>query len=194
MQTTSRPDHLWPGDLEEYVRCCATKTKTEVGYRETENSTMQEDWDASTLSIWKMLSSQKPRKTRWKCWKCRWKQLCLVKSGKLSARKLSAGLILGDQSMHASGKPTNLPESVWRELILKIMKITLQERDLIHWVITILCTSSSLCLKHWKYRKRKPQRTKNRNSSRKCHHGNWRKSGVTTLMDICHLNNSEFEP
>ena len=44
-------------------------------------------------------------------------------------------------------KPTNLWESVWQELYPKIMKIVLQERGSIREVITILCTSLSLCPK-----------------------------------------------
>ena len=54
-------------------------------------------------------------------------------------------------------KPTNLRESIWKELYMTI----LQERESIHWNITILCTNLFLCLKQWKYLKQKQQWTKN---------------------------------
>ena len=67
-------------------------------------------------------------KKRGKSWLQRgWKQLYFASSGKPSARKLAPGLILGNQSVLASWKPADPPGSVWRELNLKIMKITVWE-------------------------------------------------------------------
>ena len=48
-------------------------------------------------------------------------------------------------------RPTNLCEYLWKDLRTRIMKITLQEEEWIHWVTTIWCTNVFLCLKEWKY-------------------------------------------
>ena len=92
----------------------------------------------------------------------------------------------------------------------KIMKITLLGSDSIRWVIAILCTSSFLCPNQWISLMRKPLCTKKGKNSKNCRHGQWwksrarersfmrhRKEGRTvhfsTLMDVCHLKNSEME-
>ena len=110
------------------VQSNSTKIEARMGNRKTEARPCQK---VDSL-IREILSSKKPLRTRGKSWTCRWKQLCLVKSGKQSARKLAPGLILGNQNMHASQTPTNPPGSVWRKLNLKIMKITLPVRESIH--------------------------------------------------------------
>ena len=54
------------------------------------------------------------------------------------------------QSTHASLKPTNLRDCVWKELFIKVMNIILQGEEIIHWTITFLGTNFFLCLKKWK--------------------------------------------
>ena len=76
--------------------------------------------------------------------------------GDLSRWKRSAA-----QNTLALLKPTNPRESVWKELYIIIMKTTLQGKESIHWVITILCTHLFLCLKQWRYMKQKQQWIKN---------------------------------
>ena len=65
---------------------------------------------------------------------------------------LWASPALANRSMHASWKAHESTRKRFRnELCQKITKIALQGRGLIHQVITILCTSSFLCPKQWKY-------------------------------------------
>ena len=80
-----------------------------------------------------------------------------ARSGEERTRKLVALLMLPRQKTHASLKPTNLRESVWKELYTKIMETTLQGKESIHWATNILCTSLFLCPKQWKYQMRKQQ-------------------------------------
>ena len=56
------------------------------------------------------------------------------------------------------------------------MKTTSQEKESIHWTITILCISLFLFLKQWKYLKQKQQWTNIRKNWRKYQYDNWRKS------------------
>ena len=58
-------------------------------------------------------------------------------------------------------KPTNLWGYAWKDLITRIMQITLQEKAWIHWVTTILCTNLFLCVKQWKYQMQRQQWRKN---------------------------------
>ena len=145
--------------------------KSKDGQWKNRSSTTQESWEASTLSILKMLNSKKPFKTNGRSWKCHWKQPCLIRSGTARTRK-------PDQSMLVSWKPKYPQESELKEFNTEIKKITLQEKDSVHWVSTIMCSSSSLCLKRWKFWMRKPRWTRNGRSSKNCQHSNWRKSGA----------------
>ena len=112
--------------------------------------------DLSWSKIWSGMSKASQRrdeefketmkKTRGQRWNCPWKQPRLARFENLGTEKPMAKTnpTLANQSMHASYKLTNLREIVWRDLCLKIMKIALQERDSIDWVITILRTTSLL--------------------------------------------------
>ena len=93
------------------------------------------------------------------------------KSRGRECRRLVA--LFARQNTHASLKPTNLRESVWKGLHTKIMKITLHEKEQINWTITILCANIFRCLKQWIHQMRKLQWIKNGESYQ---HGTCRKS------------------
>ena len=82
--------------------------------------------------------------------KFRCQQQCLAISGEERTRKLVAILMLPRPNTRASLKPTNLRESVWKELYIKIIKTTLQGKTKISYASSIL-----------KYQMRKQQWTKN---------------------------------
>ena len=99
---------------------------------------------------------------------------------------------------------------VWKNLCQIIMRTILQERETIHYKVTIWYRNLFLCLKLWKFLLQKQQwikygknlekilawdLTKVRNKSEvideartKC-----RKVHFASLMDICHLKNAELE-
>ena len=100
-------------------------------------------------------------------------------------------------------------DCVWENLYQIIMKTILQEKETIHCSITIWCTNLFLCLKQWKFRQRKQQWTRNGKNWRKFRRGIWRKleerkrwsmrqgrrakkNHFASLMDICHLKNTEL--
>ena len=142
----------------------------------------------------------------------RWQQHILARLKEERKRKLVAILMLPRQNTHASLKPTNLRESVWKEPYTKIMKTIFRRKESTHWTTTILCRSLFPCLKLWKYQMRKQQCTKNLTNPRKYRHGSWRKVRnkkkrwsmkqekrsntvhFASSRDICHFKNSKLEP
>ena len=104
-------------------------------------------------------------------------------------RKLVALRMLARQNTHASLKPTNLRENVWKELYTKIMKTILQGKELIHWAITILFTSLFLCPKQWKHQMRKQQWKKNGKNSRRYRHGSGRSQVIAEAWNLTKVRN-----
>ena len=153
-------------DVEKSVRCSATKRKTKLVDRETEARQCK-----------KVERYLFHRSGRW-----RWRKLevpmpaaCLAEPDAKSTGKPVAFWIIVRQNTHASLKPTNLRESVRKELYIKVMKTTLQEQESIHWTTSILCANLFQCLKQWKHQVRKRHWTKNEKTW-KYWHGNWWKS------------------
>ena len=70
------------------------------------------------------------KKTRGQSWKFRCQQQCFARSREERTGKLVTFLMLARQNTHALLKPTNLRESVWKELCTNIMKTILQERGI----------------------------------------------------------------
>ena len=150
------------------------------------------------------------KKMREESWKFRCQQQCLAKTKGVKG-KLVALLMLARQNTHASLKPTNRRERVWKTLSTKIMKTTLQGKESTHWNTTISCTNWVPCLKarkipdakaavdrEWAKLEQIPawQLTKVRNKKEVIDEA--RKEGkifhFASLMDICHLKYSELEP
>ena len=75
--------------------------------------------------------------------------------------------------MHASWRLMSPRDNVWNHLYRKFMKIISQAKGSIRWVTSIWCTSWFLCLKRWKFWRRRQQWTKNGRSSKSCQRGNW---------------------
>ena len=65
-------------------------------------------------------------------WKFRCQQQCLAEPDAQSTGKPVAFWLIARQNTHASLKPTNLREGVWKELFMKVMKIILQEEELVN--------------------------------------------------------------
>ena len=149
IQATWRPDHLSPEIWLGMWKAAQRREKQQwaIEKPKLDNSG---NWEASILSIQKILSWKKPWKNARKSWNCQWKQSCFVRSRTISARKLAANRTLADRSMHASWTVTNLRESVWKELCFKIMKITSRRKGSIREVTTIWCTNLFPCLEQWK--------------------------------------------
>ena len=61
-----------------------------------------------------------------------WKQLCLARSERTSTGRPVAHLAFARQKWHALSKPTNLQQSVWKELYLNIMNTIVQGKEAIH--------------------------------------------------------------
>ena len=102
----------------------------------------------------------------------------LQDQGKNVQGNLSQSWFSQDQipNTHASLKPTNLRESLWKELCKKIMKDHFAGKGMIHWTITILYTSLFPCFKQWRYWMRQLRSKKNATNSWKYQRGSWRKS------------------
>ena len=71
-------------------------------------------------------------KMREEGWKFGCQQQWLARPDEESTGKLVGLLVFAKQDTHVSLKPTNLREIVWKELYIKIMKTTVEERESIH--------------------------------------------------------------
>ena len=108
-------------------------------------------------------------------------------------------------------RPTNLWGYAWKGLRTKTMKTTSQEEIWIHWVTITWCTNLILCLKPWKYQMQWQQwknkgkklekipawqltKVSNENEVVAAARNEGRKVHFASLMDLCHLKNSELEP
>ena len=144
---------------------------------------MLENWEVFISLTRQMQSSRNLLCTRGKSWKFRCQHPGHARSGEESTRRLVELLVRARQNTHSSLKPTNLRESVRKELYIKIMKTTLQEKESIHWTITILCISLFLS-QAMKTPDAKAAVAKERNSW-KDWHGSWRKSETKEVMRWC---------
>ena len=80
------------------------------------------------------------------------------------------------KTLHVSWKPVNPHECVWKNLYRNIMRTISQEKETIHYSITIWYTKLFLCLKQWRYPQQKQQWLKNVRNLRRFWRGTWRKS------------------
>ena len=132
-------------NLESYVESVEAKRKAKVGHRKTEAWQCQKiAWffidpaDAEFKEIMKnarrKLDVPMPAAMLCRSRREEYRDTCSVSE---NVR----------QNTHALLKPTNLRESVWTELFIKVMKIILQGKEWVRWTTTILCTHIFLCLK-----------------------------------------------
>ena len=107
--------------------------KSKSGSSKNRNSTMCENYEVFTSLTQKTQGSRKP-----------WKRIVSCKITKSLHRETCCHSQV--KNLHASWKPTNPQESVWKEPYLMMMT-TLQEKDVTLWFMTNLCTSLLLCSK-----------------------------------------------
>ena len=86
--------------------------------------------------------------------------------------------MISNQNLRVSWKPVNPQDCVWKNLYRITMRTIWQEKETIHYSITIWCTNLFLCPKPWKFPQQRQQWTRNRKNWRKFRHGTWRKSEV----------------
>ena len=118
--------------------------------------------------------------------------------------------IRSNQNLRVFWKPVNLQDCVWVNLYRLIMKTISQEKETIHCNITIWFTNLFLCPKPWKSPQQRQQWTRNGQKLEKISAWNLMKVGskkevideartkgakvhFASLMDICHLINTELE-
>ena len=128
-----------------------SEEKNKSGLSKNRSQTMLENCVVFTSLTQQMKNSRRCAES----WKFRCRQQRVAEPDAKSTGKRVAFWMVVRQDTHASLMPTNLKESVWKELFIKVMKIILQEENLIHWALTILCTNSFLCLKPWKFQMQK---------------------------------------
>ena len=137
-QATSRPDYLWPeiwkdmsknSKLKEMQNWAIEKPKLDnerrlrgIYFNDPEDIGFKETIKNARRKLEVPIARAMP------CKKDNW-------HGKPFAQKTVESL-----NLHASWKPVNPQECVWREFCLKFMKTILQGKGVIHYIITIWCT------------------------------------------------------
>ena len=207
-QTTSRPDTWWPDMLKHMTDASKRKAKQKWAI---EKPKLDNARKLRGIHFQMLKNSRISWRMHVKSWKFRCQPQCLARFNVRSTGKLVALKRIARQNTLVLLRPTNLQESVWKDLLTNIMKIIQQEKEWIYWVTTILCTNLFLCLKQWQIPDAKAavdkewwklekvlawQLAKVRNKNEVIAEA--RKEGKTvhfaSLMDICHLKNSELEP
>ena len=202
-QLTSRPDHLWPELCEKMGKNAKLKERQKWSHEKT--STRYEEFISLTL---RTRNSRRPSRMLARNWKQQWFPLCHARSARIIRivgmvtcapavpSKLWRRIVVVvhptklKQNLRVFWKLMNLRDCVWEIQYRIIMKTMLQEKETIHYSITIWFINLFLCLKLWKPLQQKQQWKRNGK--------NWRKfrRGATvhfaSLMDICHLKSAEF--
>ena len=156
--TTSRPDQTLRG--QKFGKTCPMRRNAmtrKSGLSRNRSWTMPEDCVVSSSLILMMENSKTSWRMRVESCKCRCQPQSLANFNVRSTGKLVALTRIARQNTIALLRPTNQRGSAWKDLITRIMKIILQEKEWIHWVTTTLCTNLFLCLKLWKYQMQKQQ-------------------------------------
>ena len=148
-QATSRPDHLWPelwrgmsknAKLKEKQKWAIEKQKLENARRLRGIYFIDpEDME------FKEIIFQKKKKTQEENWEHQWLQPCLARlARKASMKRPLARLMISSLSLRASWKPVNPQGCVWKKLYRNIMRTISQEKETIHYSITIWYTDFSM--------------------------------------------------
>ena len=114
-------------------------------------------------------------------WKHQWLSPCTARQTRtVSMVWLVVNPIRSNQNLHVFWKPMNLQDCVWENHCRLIMKTIEQEKEAIHYNITIWSQNLFLCLKSWKF----PQQwTRNGENWRKFRRGIW-KSEVRKMWSM----------
>ena len=142
-------------------------------------------------------------------WKHQWLPLCLAKFLRTIRIVEVVHPIKSKQDLRVSWKPVNLQGCVWENHCRIIMKTILQEKETIHYSITIWYTKFSNASSHENSRsegssgqvmgklEKIPAWDKTKVRSKKEVIDEARTKGIkvhlASLMDICHLKNAELE-
>ena len=78
VQTTTSPDHVWPEGGEKLVKQPRIE-KNKNGKTRSQNWTMLDDWEESTLMIQMTKNTRTLQKMRGESWKCLWTRPCRAK-------------------------------------------------------------------------------------------------------------------
>ena len=190
-------DSLWP-EIWKDVESVETKRKAKVGYV------------VFTSLILRIKNSRKLWKKRVESWRIRCQHQCLAEPDAKSTRKPVAFRTIVRQNTHASLKPTNLRESVWKELSIKghedhiaVRGInSLNHYNLVHKFIPMpkamqIPDAKAAVDKEWEKLEKIPawSLTKVRSKSEVIDEARTTDAKVhfASLMDICHLKNAGLE-
>ena len=154
IQATTRPDHVWPEVQSKIGKAAQNREKTGMGRKENQSSTLLEDWEEFTSSIQMPKSFKKFSITQGENWKDLWQQPCRAKrklglaTREVLLRKLHIRRFQNSVRLYC-GISWNY-EAASRIFAVQNTKITLQEKVLLRWPITI-CSQVFFCLKRWKF-------------------------------------------
>ena len=80
VQTTTRPDHVWPDVWSKIGKAAQDREKTRIEKKtRSQNSTMLDDWEETALKIRMTKNTGKPYKIRGWNWKGLWTRPCRAK-------------------------------------------------------------------------------------------------------------------
>ena len=111
-------------------------------------------------------------------WRHQWLPLCLSKFFRTIRIVGVVHPIKSNQDLRVFWKLMNLQDCVWENHYQIIMKTILQEKETIHYSITIWFTNLFLCLKPWRFLQQRQRWTRNGKNWRKFRRGTWPKSKV----------------
>ena len=177
------------------------------GHMKSRNSIIHENCEGSISLTRRIRNSKRPSRMPVRSWKRQWLPLCPVKLWKI------VGVVYPTkfkQNLRVFWKLEKQQGGVWENRYRTITKTILQEKVNIHDSTVTWFTNLFLCLKLWKFLQRKQRWTRNGKNWRKFRRGTWQKSEVrkrwsmkqrrralqfifASLMDICHLKNTELE-
>ena len=210
-QTTSRPDNVWP-DLWKHVSDAAKKKakRSKSGLSRNQSSITPDGHVVSSSVTQKTRNSNTTSKKVVESWRFRCQQQCFVRHNKLPRGNLPQCWETQDP-MCLYCRCRRTMRKRLEGVPYRYQEDHISEKGIIHWTITIWYTSLIRCLKHWKFRMwrqqwktigkigentgmaaDKSQKAKKevieeaRNKRRRIH--------FASLMDLCHLKNSEMEP
>ena len=143
------------------------------------NSMMPEDYEESVSLTLRTRNSKKPLRMLGRNWKRRWLLLCLARQARnVSMERPVAKAMSSKLNLRVYGKPANPQDYVWENHCRLTLKTILQEKETIHYSITIWFINLIRCLKLWTFQQERQQWKRNGENGRKFRRGTWRKSEV----------------
>ena len=144
-QLTSRPDHLWPEFCEKMGKNAKLKEKQKCRMKSSILIT-HENCEGSISSTRRTRNLRRPSRMLARNWKHQWLLLCPEKFLRTIRIVGVVHPIKSKQNLRVFWKLVNLQDCVWEIQCRTIMKTILQEKETIHFSITIWFTNLFLCL------------------------------------------------